>query len=86
MLDIEVERIDSPGEGMGSVTLHTDAGDMVLERKIGTQGIIKLPGQPDRPVALSRRDVEDLMGEELVELNGDPMFDKIMKYLSERKS
>lgn len=85
MLGIEVERENSPGdEGIQSVTLHTENGDMILKRSIGTQGIIMMPGQPDRPVALSRRTTEELMGEELVEMNGDTMFDSLVAFMSER--
>lgn len=82
-LGIKVELEPARGPGIENVTIQTDGGELKLRRRGGTLGIISLPGQPDRPVALARREIPDLIGEELVRLNGDEMFDKVMGWLAQ---
>lgn len=77
-LGVPVQRDDFAGPGIGSVTMSTPVGDLMLSRETGTAGTMIIPGQPERQVALARRSIEQLLGEELVQLHGDETFDELM--------
>ncbi len=47
------------------MVLHTKSGDIRIERTDGLLATLSVPGQPDRPVALRRRTVPELLSEEL---------------------
>ncbi len=64
----------SAGPGITDVTLHTDGGDIVISRPDGRVATLSLPGQPDRHVALHRRDIADLLAEELRRLDPDEVY------------
>jgi glucose-6-phosphate dehydrogenase assembly protein OpcA len=73
-LDAPFNREVSAGPGITEVSLHTDAGDVVISRPDGRLATLSLPGQPDRHVALHRRDVADLLAEELRRLDPDEVY------------
>lgn len=84
-LGIEVTRAPQLNDyhGMQGVDLHTDAGPVTLHRVSPTEGLLTIPGQPDRPVALAHRSISLLLSEELRRLTGDPAFDAVMACVAE---
>ena len=54
--------------------LHTDAGDVVISRPDGRVATLARPGQPDRHVALQRREIAELLAEELRRLDPDEIY------------
>ncbi|HXZ64584.1 MAG TPA: glucose-6-phosphate dehydrogenase assembly protein OpcA [Streptosporangiaceae bacterium] len=67
-------RETSAGPGITEVTLRTDAGDVVISRPDGRVATLSRPGQPDRHVALHRREIADLLAEELRRLDPDEVY------------
>ena len=78
-LRVKVERKVSDGPGITDVVLHTKQGDVSLVRYDGKVATLSAPGQPDRPVALRRRDVAELLGEELRRLDPDDVYERTVK-------
>ena len=62
------------GEGMVSVRLERRSGSVELIRPDGKVGRLRQPGQPDRLVALARREVRDCIAEELRRLDPDEIY------------
>jgi glucose-6-phosphate dehydrogenase assembly protein OpcA len=73
-LRCEVARHTSQGPGITSVVLTTKAGDITLSRTDGRLATLSSPGQPDRPVALKRRGLDELLSEELRRLDPDDVY------------
>jgi glucose-6-phosphate dehydrogenase assembly protein OpcA len=73
-LRVKVDRKTSDGPGITCVSLTTRAGEIRIERSDGKLAVLSSPGQPDRPVALKRRDVDELLAEELRRLDPDDIF------------
>ncbi|AXI79924.1 glucose-6-phosphate dehydrogenase assembly protein OpcA [Peterkaempfera bronchialis] len=73
-LKIPVERVVSNGPGLTAVRLRTDGGDVVLDRADGLMATLSMPNQPDRQVALKRRETADLIAEELRRLDPDDIY------------
>ncbi|MGI5951942.1 MAG: glucose-6-phosphate dehydrogenase assembly protein OpcA [Brooklawnia sp.] len=71
--------------GLHGVDLVTQAGDVTLRRTSPTDAILSVPDQPDRPVALARRTVQQLLAEELTRLSGDAAFDQLMAHMLDRQ-
>jgi glucose-6-phosphate dehydrogenase assembly protein OpcA len=80
-LRVKVERSSSSGPGITCVTLTTRAGDIRIERSDGKLAVLSSPGQPDRPVALKRRDIDELLAEELRRLDPDDVYARTTKKL-----
>jgi glucose-6-phosphate dehydrogenase assembly protein OpcA len=64
----------SGGPGITEVRLQTTAGAVVISRPDGRVATLTRPGQPDRHVALQRRDIADLLAEELRRLDPDEIY------------
>ena len=64
----------SEGPGITEVTLTTRLGDIRISRRDGREATLTVPGQPDRPVALRRREVPELLTEELRRLDPDDVY------------
>jgi glucose-6-phosphate dehydrogenase assembly protein OpcA len=79
-LEVSVERRISDGPGLTAVTLTTADGDISLDRADGALAELAMPGQPDRRVALKRRDTADLIAEELRRLDPDDIYKSSVKY------
>ncbi|WP_214402597.1 glucose-6-phosphate dehydrogenase assembly protein OpcA [Pseudonocardia lacus] len=62
------------GKGMVSVRLERASGPVELVRPDGRVGRLSQPGQPDRLVALARREVRDCLAEELRRLDPDEIY------------
>lgn len=83
-LNVEVTTKTSAGPGMTSVSLHTPAGDISLVREDGETATYVVPGRPHRRVALHRRDINELLTEELRRLDVDDVFEATIKTLAAR--
>ncbi|MFJ6216565.1 glucose-6-phosphate dehydrogenase assembly protein OpcA [Streptomyces sp. NPDC092296] len=73
-LKVPVERVVSNGPGLTAVRLRTDGGDVVLDRADGLMATLSMPDQPDRQVALKRRETTELIAEELRRLDPDDIY------------
>ncbi len=73
-LRVPVTRKRSAGPGITDVVLTTKAGDIRIRRADGRLATLSVPGQPDRPVALRRRQVPELLAEELRRLDPDDIY------------
>lgn len=73
-LRVPVERSTSPGPGITEVTMETREGPIRITRHDGKLAMFSSPGQPDRPVALRRRDLPELLAEELRRLDEDDIY------------
>jgi glucose-6-phosphate dehydrogenase assembly protein OpcA len=80
-LKASVDRKVSDGPGITSVRLVTRTGEIAITRGDGVHATLSVPGQPDRPVALPRRDVPDLLSEELRRLDPDDVYAATAKKL-----
>lgn len=85
-LGVPVKRTVSDGPGLTAVRLETGNGPIVLDRPNGTLATLCMPGQPDRAVALNRRDTAELLAEELRRLDPDTTYEAAIKYGVERLS
>ncbi len=80
-LQIPVRRSDSAGPGITGVLFNTSAGDLSLTRTDGRTGILSWPGRPDRSVALHRREIAELLAEELRRLDPDEVYAETLESL-----
>jgi glucose-6-phosphate dehydrogenase assembly protein OpcA len=62
--------------------LTTKQGDVSITRGDGRLATLSVPGQPDRPVALKRRDLDELLSEELRRLDPDDVYAATAKQLA----
>ena len=60
-----VTRPTRDGPGITAVVLETKEGDIRIDRPDGRLATFTSPGQPDRPVALKRKQLPELLAEEL---------------------
>jgi glucose-6-phosphate dehydrogenase assembly protein OpcA len=78
-LRIDVARKNSGGPGITDVVLRTRHGDVSLVRYDGKLATLSSPGQPDRPVALKRRQLDELLSEELRRLDPDEVYARTVR-------
>lgn len=78
-LRVKVDRHHSEGPGITQVLLRTRAGEVAIDRSDGKLATLRSPGQPDRPVALRRRNIEELLSEELRRLDPDDVYAATVK-------
>jgi glucose-6-phosphate dehydrogenase assembly protein OpcA len=79
-LDVPVKRSLSSGPGLTAVRMHTDSGPIVLDRADGSLATLSIQGQPDRAVALKRRDTAELIAEELRRLDPDDTYASALRF------
>ncbi|MCY0930034.1 glucose-6-phosphate dehydrogenase assembly protein OpcA [Streptomyces sp. H27-H1] len=79
-LQVPVKRTSSAGPGLTAVRLETKDGEIVLDRADGALATLCMPGQPDRAVALKRRDTAELLAEELRRLDPDNTYEASLKF------
>ncbi|MBT2450079.1 glucose-6-phosphate dehydrogenase assembly protein OpcA [Streptomyces sp. ISL-43] len=79
-LEVPVKRTSSTGPGLTAVRLETKDGEIVLDRADGSLATLCMPGQPDRAVALKRRDTAELLAEELRRLDPDNTYESSLKF------
>ena len=73
-LRITVDRRSSRGPGITEVVLETKEGPIRIARADGKLATFSSPDRPDRPVALKRRDLPELLAEELRRLDEDDIY------------
>ncbi|MGW4736154.1 glucose-6-phosphate dehydrogenase assembly protein OpcA [Streptomyces shenzhenensis] len=79
-LDVPVKRSLSSGPGLTAVRLDTDCGPIGLDRADGSLATLSIQGQPDRAVALKRRETSELIAEELRRLDPDDTYASALRY------
>ena len=77
-LGVPVNRTADEGPGITSVELMTPDGPIRLSRPDGELATLSVPGQPDRPVALKRRETAELIAEELRRLDQDDVYARML--------
>jgi glucose-6-phosphate dehydrogenase assembly protein OpcA len=80
-LKIGVARKVSDGPGLTAVRMGTAAGDIAITRPDGLLASYTVPGQPERLVALKRRNFKELLSEELRRLDPDLIYERTVKSL-----
>ena len=80
-LKVTVTRIVSDGPGITEVVLATGEGDIRVSRPSGGLATFSSPDRPDRPVALPRRSLPELLGEELRRLDEDEVYAAVARSL-----
>lgn len=83
-LGVTARRTVSDGPGLTAVRLETKSGVVTLDRPDGSLATLAMRGQPDRAVALKRRDTAELLAEELRRLDPDLIYESALKYGVER--
>ncbi len=81
-LHVKVDRNTSDGPGITKVALETKDGPISLVRHDGKLAMLSVPGEPDRPVALKRRDIDELLAEELRHLDPDDVYADTVKKMA----
>ncbi|MFI6337645.1 glucose-6-phosphate dehydrogenase assembly protein OpcA [Streptomyces sp. NPDC050535] len=79
-LHVHVRRGVSAGPGLTQVRMETTGGPVALQRPDGTMATLTLDGQPDRAVALKRRETSELMAEELRRLDPDDTYASALRF------
>ncbi|MEU8487576.1 glucose-6-phosphate dehydrogenase assembly protein OpcA [Streptomyces sp. NPDC048641] len=79
-LGVPVRRSLSPGPGLTAVRMETDCGPIVLDRPDASLATLSIHGQPDRAVALKRRETSELIAEELRRLDPDDTYAAVLKF------
>ena len=74
----------SPGPGITEVTFATEDGEIMVTRPDGRVAHLCRPGQPERRVALHRRDTQELLAEELRRLDPDEVYADALAQLRSR--
>lgn len=78
-LRVPVDRVTSRGPGITEVVLDTKEGPIRIARGDGKLATFSSPDRPDRPVALRRRELPDLLAEELRRLDEDVVYQATAK-------
>ncbi len=81
-LKVSVQRKNSKGPGITEVVLETKDGPIRISRGDGRLATFSSPGRPDRPVALKRRQLPELLAEELRRLDEDDVYAATARKLS----
>ncbi|MCQ4044910.1 glucose-6-phosphate dehydrogenase assembly protein OpcA [Streptantibioticus rubrisoli] len=79
-LQVPVERRVSDGPGLTAVRMTTADGTICLDRADGALAELAMPGQPDRRVALKRRETAELIAEELRRLDPDESYRSAVRF------
>jgi glucose-6-phosphate dehydrogenase assembly protein OpcA len=80
-LKVDATRKISTGPGLTAVRMATAAGDIAITRPDGLLAYYAVPGQPERLVALKRRDYTELISEELRRMDADDVYEQAVKSL-----
>ena len=83
-LKVTVEHQVSDGPGITSVRMATAAGDIAVTRPDGLLASYAVPGQPERLVALKRREISELVSEELRRMDADQVYEDVVKTFLKR--
>ena len=80
-LSIPVRRAVSGGPGITDVRFETADGQITICRRDGRTATLSKTGEPDRRVALHRRDQAELLAEELRRLDPDDVYAESLAWL-----
>jgi len=80
-LGVRVVQATTDGPGITAVRMTTDSGDIAITRPDGRLAAYAVPGQPERRVALKRRDTTELITEELRRMDADVVYEQTLKAL-----
>ncbi|WP_037860777.1 glucose-6-phosphate dehydrogenase assembly protein OpcA [Streptomyces sp. NRRL S-340] len=83
-LDVPVKRSLSSGPGLTAVRMDTTCGPIELGRADGRLATLSVQGQPERAVALKRRETAELIAEELRRLDPDDTYASALRFGVER--
>jgi glucose-6-phosphate dehydrogenase assembly protein OpcA len=81
-LGVKVDRGTSRGPGITRAVLETKDGPISITRTDGRLATYSSPRHPDRPVALKRRNVAELLAEELRRLDEDNVYATVARRLA----
>ena len=81
-LQVRVKRSVTSGPGVTAVRMNTDSGEIAITRPDGLLAFYVVPGQPERRVALKRRDSTELISEELRRMDADVVYEQTIKALA----
>ena len=79
---MDVDRKNSAGPGITEVVMETKEGPIRISRTDGKLATFSSPDRPDRPVALKRRDLPELLAEELRRLDEDDVYAAVARTLT----
>ena len=65
-------------EGIKSVRLTRESGDILLERSDAGHAVLTQPGQPDHDLHLPRRTLRECLAEELRRLDPDALYGRVI--------
>jgi glucose-6-phosphate dehydrogenase assembly protein OpcA len=85
-LKLPVSRKVSDGPGITAVRLGTPSGDIAITRPDGLLASYAVPAQPERRVALKRRDLTELISEELRRMDADRIYERVVRALLNEES
>ena len=73
-LGVPVEQVDSAGPGVTGVEIELGAERLAIRRTDGRTAVLSRTDQPDRSLPLPRRELGDLLAEELRRLDADETY------------
>jgi glucose-6-phosphate dehydrogenase assembly protein OpcA len=85
-LKVQVDRATSDGPGITDVVMETREGPISITRGDGKLATFRSPGHPDRPIALKRRELPELLAEELRRLDEDDVYAATARRLAKSRS
>lgn len=77
-LRVPIEHVHTKGPGITGVSLTVPGGEIAIHRPDGQLATLTRPGDPDRKVALPRREVSELLAEELRRLDPDEPYSEAL--------
>jgi glucose-6-phosphate dehydrogenase assembly protein OpcA len=80
-LKVPIGRKSSSGPGITEARVDTKDGPILISRRDGRLATFSSPGRPDRPVALKRRELPELLAEELRRLDEDEVYARTARKL-----
>jgi glucose-6-phosphate dehydrogenase assembly protein OpcA len=83
-LKVDVSRSSSQGPGITEVVMETKEGPIRIGRGDGRLATFTSPGRPDRPIALKRRKLPELLAEELRRLDEDDVYAATIKFMGKK--
>ena len=81
-LQVDVKRSVSTGPGVTAARMGTNDGEIAITRPDALLASYVVPGQPERRVALKRRDTTELISEELRRMDADPVYEETIRALA----
>lgn len=81
-LHVTAEQHTTEGPGITEVVLQTKQGDVRISRTDGSIAVLSVPGSMDRRVSLRRRELPDLLAEELRHLDEDEIYAETVGHIA----